>query len=250
MGLFVSPDRARSLLLCGDDHIRLQNIGSGASLLTAWEELDRMDDLINEKIAYAFDEKYGYLTAFPTNVGTGLRATMLLHLPALSAGKQFRKLVSEMNRFGIVIRGVYGDPGENWGALYEVANQKTLGLSEGEILGTVQRMAGQIAGQERKLRLQLQKERRSEREDEVYKSYGILRYAKRLTLKEAMNYLSCLRAGVNDGLIAFETPVSLYGLMVESQPYRLRQRLGEKASEEALYQARAEYIRDCLPKLK
>ena len=250
MGLYVSRTEAKSVLLCGDDHLRMQNIKAGASLLPAWEELNRMDDEVNEKFAYAFDEKYGYLTAFPTNVGTGLRATMLLHLPVLSAGKQFRKLSSEMSRFGIVIRGVYGDPGENWGALYEVSNQKTLGLSEEEIIGTVQRMAGQLAGQERKLRMQLLKERRGEREDEVFKSYGILRYARNLTLKEAMNYLSCIRAGANDGLLAFEEPVSIYGLMLHIQPDQLRLSLGEKKDEESLNRARAEYVRAHLPALK
>ena len=250
MGLYLSETEEKSVLLCGDDHIRMQHIKAGAALSQAWEELDKMDDKANEKIAYAFDEKYGYLTAFPTNVGTGLRATMLLHLPVLSAGKQFRKLSSEMNRFGIVIRGVYGDPGENWGALYEVSNQKTLGLSEGEIIGTVQRMAGQLAGQERKLRLQLIKERKGEREDEAFKSYGILRYARRLTLKEGMNYLSCIRAGINDGLLHMEEPVSIYGLMLGIQPANLELYLGEKQEEESLNRTRAEYVRAHLPKLQ
>ena len=250
MGLFLSPEEEKSILLCGDDHIRMQNIKPGASLSQAWEELNAMDDRINEKIPYAFDEKYGYLSAFPTNTGTGLRATQLLHLPVLSASRQFRKLTSEMSRFGIAVRGVYGEPGENWGALYEVSNQKTLGLTEGEIIGSVQRLAGQIAGQERKLRAQLIQEQGKERQDEVFKSYGILKYAKRLTLKEGMHYLSCLRAGMSDGLMALAHPVSIYGLMLGIQPAILSLSAKGEKEEGELDEARAEYVKAHLPELK
>lgn len=245
MGLFVSDDDEKSILLCGDDHLRLQNTLPGTALLPAWEELSRLDDAIGEVLPYAFDEKYGYLTAFPTNVGTGLRATEVLHLPALSQDKSFRRLTSEMNRFGIMVRPVYGEGADAMGALYEISNQKTLGLSEAEIIGTVQRMAGQMATQENKLRKALREKGGASREDQAYKAYGVLRYARILTCKEAMTYLSCVRAAVADGYLTLREPVNMYGLMLKVQEDALPQ-MGGKTPEEM----RAILVRTALPDLE
>lgn len=242
MGLFFSADDETSVLLCGDDHLRLQLTKPGLSLLPAWEELDALDDMLSERLEYAFDEKYGYLTAFPTNVGTGLRATAVVHLPALCQDRSFRKMLSEMNRFGIMVRPFYGDGSDNYGALYEVCNQKTLGLSEAEIIGSVQRMASQLSGQEKRLRSQIREKRGKEQEDAAWKAYGVLHYARRLTLKEAMNYLSCLRAALNDRYLELEKPVSVYGLMLASQDAALAPGRGESPEE-----ARAAMIRRRLP---
>ncbi len=244
MGIFISADDEKSVLLCGDDHLRLQNTCPGMSLQAAWEELSDLDDRIGEVCEYAFDEKYGYLTAFPTNVGTGLRATALLHLPALSQDKTFRKLISEMNRFGLLVRPVYGDGGENYGSLYEISNVKTLGLSEGEILATVQRMAGQMASQEEKLRRRLKTEQGASREDTAYKAYGVLRYARTLTVREAMEYLSCLRAAQADGLVKLAGPVSLYGLMLKVQDDML-----PGSTDGSRGRLRAALVRGALPEL-
>lgn len=250
MGLFLSENESMSVLLCGDDHFRMQCILPGLSLHKAWNKADSLDDSINMHYPYAFDSKYGYLTAFPTNVGTGLRATVQLHLPQTSHGKQFRKLVEEIGRIGFSVKGVYADGSENLGALYQVSNQKTLGQSEEDIISSVYRIAGQLAAQERKARQMVLKEDRNRKEDEVYKSYGVLKYARRLTLKEAMTYLSQVRAGVNDGLIQLQEPVSIYRLMLEVQPAAIKRSLGGEAEEEALLVKRADYIREALPELR
>ncbi len=249
MGLFMSDDESESVLICGDDHIRIQCSMGGLSLQKLWSRANDLDDAVNEKFAYAFDSKYGYLTAFPTTMGTGLKASVLLHLPVTASGRQFRKLLEEITRIGLTIKGAYGEPTENYGALYQISNQKTLGLSEENIIATVHQIAGQIAAQERKARMLLQKEHRGEREDETYKSYGVLKYARRLSLKEGMTYLSQIRAGLNDGYIHMQNPVNIYGLMLGIQPAYLAENAGHPVKEEELDVLRAEYIRSQLPDL-
>lgn len=249
MGLFCSEDEGMSVLLGGEDHIRIQCQTGGMALHRMWEQINRLDDEINALIPYAFDEKYGYLTTYPTNTGTGLRATVLLHLPALSEGKQFRKYLEEFGRIGISVKGIYGEPSENYGDLYRVSNQKTLGLTEEEIVAAVYRIAGQIAAAERKARRRLLEERRQDIEDQVYKSYGVLKYARKLSEKESLIYLSRIRAGLNDGLIRMERPVSIYGMMIGCGQENVKAAAGNlpgAANEDAM---RGADIRKKIPEL-
>ncbi len=249
-GIILSEDESTSIILNGDDHIRLQLLTPGLHLEELWNRADRLDDYINTRFPYAFDEKYGYLTSYPTNVGTGLRACVILHLPTLSMGKKFSNMLAELSRFGVTIRGVYGEAGENYGALYEVANQKTLGQSEKEIVELVTKIARQLDAQERKVRRMALENHRLEREDEAYKSYGVLRYARRLTKKDAMIFLSQLMAGMADGLIKPEEPCSIYRLMLGIQTANLQKLSNRPLSQEELDVARAAYLRSELPALK
>ena len=146
-GLILSRDERVSVVLNGDDHIRMQFIAPGMHLKELWREADRADDFINERFDYAYDDKYGFLTAFPTNVGTGLRASAVVHLPSLSSGRKFASLLGEMSRFGASIRGLYGEGDENYGSLYVVSNQKTLGVTEEEIVEIVEKVARQLSSQ-------------------------------------------------------------------------------------------------------
>ena len=235
--------------VCGRDFRRfsLSEVGE-TELLKLWEEANRLDDYVNERFDYAFHEKYGYLTAYPTNVGTGLRAAVTLHLPMLSAGKRFGKLVAEMGRFGVAVRGVYGDGNENYGSLYEISNQKTLGVTEEEVISLVKPMADRLAASERKMKSVTLKSHRSDMEDEIFKSYGVLRYARKLSVKEAMTYLSQVRAGEMEGLLQFQKPVNVHRLMMEVQPANIRM-LVSKKEETDLNQARAAYVQEMLPEL-
>ena len=167
VGIILSEDEETSIVLNGDDHIRLQILAPGLHLEELWQRADRLDDYINARFPYAFDEKYGYLTSYPTNTGTGLRACAILHLPTLSMGKKFSNMLAELSRFGVTIRGVYGEGSENYGALYEVANQKTLGQSEKEIVELVTKIARQLDAQERKVRRMALENHRLEREDDL-----------------------------------------------------------------------------------
>lgn len=248
-GLMLSKDESVSLVLGSDDHIRLQLLSPGLHLDKLWREADKMDDYMNIRFPYAFDEKYGYLTSFPTNVGTGLRASALLHLPALSTGKRFQNLLGDMGRFGVNVRGVYGEGSENYGALYEISNQKTLGQTEQEIIALISKAANQLNRQENQVRAAVLQDNRLVKEDEVYKSYGVLRYARRLTRKDAMIFLSQMMEGACDGLLKFQEPCSIYRLMLGIQTANLQKLSDRPLSKEELDVARAEFIRRELPKL-
>lgn len=249
-GIIISEEEDTSIVLNGTDHIRLQLLAAGFHLEELWRRADRLDDYINERFAYAYDDKYGYLTSFPTNVGTGMRASVVLHLPRLSMGKKFGGLVSEMGRFGAQIRGVYGEGSDNYGALYEVSNQKTLGLSEKEIVDLVSRVALQLAAQEQQVRRMALEKHSLECADEAYKSYGVLKYARRLSAKDAMVFLSQLMSGVADGILELREPCSVYRLMLGIQPANLQKLSDRPLGKEELDAARASYIRSELPELR
>ena len=248
-GMIVSEDEAVSLVLNGDDHIRMQFIAPGLCLKELWSRADRMDDYINERFPYAFDEKYGYLTTYPTNVGTGLRASVLIHLPTLSKGKRFNSLLGEMGRFGTRIQGLNGEGNENYGSLYIVSNQKTLGVSEEEIAEMVNRVALQLNSQENKVRKMAMASHKIERADEAYKSYGVLKYARRLSWKDAQEFLSSVMAGAADGLLEFKEPISIYKIMLGIQTANLQKLTERPLTKEELDVARAAYIRSALPDL-
>ncbi len=147
-----------------------------------------------------------------------MRASVLIHLPSLSLGKKFQAMLGDMGRFGVSVRGVYGEGRENYGSIYEVSNVKTLGQTERELAELVCKVALQLNDQENQVRQMTLENHRLEREDEVYKSYGVLKYARKLSMKEAMTYLSHLRAGICDGVIAFSPGlVPVYGLILVSR---------------------------------
>ncbi len=250
MALALSEREDVSLVINGADHVRIQVMEAGLGLSEAYGIADAIDDEINARYPYAFDEKYGYLTSYPTNVGTGMRASVIVHLPSLSQGKKFPAMIQDMGRFGIKIRGVHGEGRENYGALYEIANQKTLGQTEQELLELVAQVAGQLSDQENQVRRHTLEHHRIVREDEAYKSYGVLRYARSLSMKEAMTYLSQLLAGISDGLLTMETPCSIYGLMMSIQPASLQKASDHPLGKEEIHMARADFLRRHLPELK
>lgn len=247
-GILLSEDESSGIIMNGDDHFKFYRYSCSDSLNDLWEKVNVMDDYINSHFAYAYSEKYGYLTSFPTNVGTGMKASVILHIPTLSGSRQFKTLFNEMGRFGITIKGIYTENSENYGSLYEISNQKTLGQSEEDILAVVARMAEQLAASERKLRSVLLRSRRISVEDEVYKSFGVLKYARKLTMKEAMSYLSQVRTGLLDGLISTDKPVNIFGIMMNIQPASLSRNFNV-SEEKGLDMLRAEYIREHLPAL-
>ncbi|MEY8336620.1 ATP--guanido phosphotransferase [Lachnospiraceae bacterium 62-35] len=249
-GMIVSEDESISLVLNGDDHIRMQFMAPGMCLKGLWTRADKMDDYINERFSYAYDEKYGYLTTYPTNVGTGLRASVLIHLPTLSKGKRFSSLLGEMGRIGTRIQGVNGEGSENYGSLYVISNQKTLGVSEEEIIDLVGRVAVQLNSQEDKVRAMAISAHRLERMDEAYKSYGVLKYARRLSWKDAQEFLSSIMTGLADGLLEVKDPFPVYRVMLGIRTANLQKLSDRPLTKEELDIVRAEYIRDALPELK
>ena len=249
-GLILSEDERTGIVINGDDHIRIQTLEKGPALPECYRRADAADDYIGERFEYSYDEKYGYLTSFPTNVGTGLRASVILHLPMLSRKKNFNSLVADMGRFGTLIRGVYGEGGENFGSLYQVSNQKTLGQTEREIVDLVTKAAAELDAQERRIRKDALEKRPVVCADEAYKSYGVLKYARRLTRKDAMEFLSQIMAGITDGIIETREPCSVYGLMLGVQPANLLQKAERPLNKEELDAARADFLRARLPEIR
>ena len=243
MALMVSEKEDISLVFNGTDHIRIQALSTGLHLQELLKTANEVDDFINARFSYAFDEKYGYLTSFPTNVGTGMRASVMVHLPSLSVGKKFSSVLTNMGRFGVSIRGAYGEGRENYGSIFEVTNQKTMGQTEKELADLVGKVAQQLNDQENQVRALTLKNHKLEREDEVYKSYGVLKYARRLTMKEAMTYLSQLMAGITDGLIKPDNSCSIYRLMLGIQTANLQKLSDRPLGKEELDVARAAYLR-------
>lgn len=249
MAILITREEDISLVMNGSDHIRIQVWSSGLHLTEALKTANQVDDYINARFSYAFDEKYGYLTSYPTNVGTGMRAAAIVHLPTLSMGKKFPSMLNDMGRIGVSVRGVYGEGRENYGALYEISNQNTMGRTEKELADLVGKVAIQLDDQERQIREMSLAGHRPELEDEVYKSYGVLKYARRLTMKDAMTFLSQIMSGVSDGLVKLKEPCPVFRLMLGIQTANLQKLSDRPLDKGELDAARAAYLRSELPEL-
>lgn len=246
---FVSEDEKNSIMVNEEDHIRIQCVEAGMNLAGAFERANQLDDAIGEKVQYAYDDNLGYLTTCPTNVGTGMKVSYMMHLPALGNSKKIQSLISEVGHFGIHMKGLYEEDGSGCGHIYQITNQKTLGLSEQEIITNLDSVAKQIMEQEREFRKQILKKDRLHLEDEIYKSYGILKYARSLKYKDAMLFLSELRLGLSLGLVEFQekTDFIVYQLMIGIQPANLKLISGKEPEESELEELRATFIRENLP---
>lgn len=247
--LVVSKDEAVSMLFQCDDHIRIQVSGRGLQLREALEQANKIDDLFNETYSYAFDEKYGYMTCFPTNVGTGMRAYLVLHLPLLASGSKFQRMTTELGRYGVAIRDALTTADKNPSGLYVIYNQKTLGQTEEEIIQLLTKIGMQLSGSERKLRLLRAEKHPLLVEDEAYRAYGLLKYARVLKYEEALLNLSRLRIALTAERINLEKPVSIYQMMIAVSPNNLQVYYGKTGTPEEVNRMRANYCREKLPSM-
>lgn len=248
-GLILSEDETISIMINEEDHVRIQAIVGGMNLERAYLEADRIDDIAYEKLHFAYDEKYGYLTSCPTNAGTGIRASCMVFLPALSSARLIQKLIEEVGKYGVTIRGIYGEGTKSLGSIYQISNQKTMGNSESEIIENLKRIVFQVVKQERKRREYMLSVSTDEIEDQVYRSYGVLKYARQISSDDAMTLLSQLKFGKDCGLIKFDREFNIHKLMMGVQPGSLQWTLGKNVGSLTRDQARAEYIRKELPKI-
>ncbi|GFR38881.1 protein-arginine kinase [Insulibacter thermoxylanivorax] len=245
--VILSENESISIMVNEEDHLRIQCLYAGFQIREAWELASRIDDIFESQLEYAFDEKRGYLTSCPTNVGTGLRASVMMHLPALVITKQINRLLPAITQVGLAVRGLYGEGSEAMGNLFQISNQITLGQSEEEILDNLYRVAKQIIAHERTARQKLLQESRDRLIDRVNRSYGILAHAHIMDSKEAAQRLSDVRLGIDLGLIQTNTtPTIMNELIVMSQPGFLQQLSGSKLSPEERDVRRAELIRSRL----
>lgn len=216
--VLINKDRTMSIMVNEEDHIRLQVILSGLKLKEAWETASKVDDLIEENVEYAFDEELGYLTACPTNLGTGLRASVMMHLPALTMTREISKIISSAGGLGIAVRGIYGEGSEALGNLYQISNQITMGSTEEELIAKVENIAKQIEGYEREARKNLLKNNKTALENRVWRSYGILKYSREISSKEAKALISDVILGKALNIIDEEVKAPLVELMVKTEP--------------------------------
>lgn len=239
----LDKDEVVSIMLNEEDHIRLQCITSGFNLDETYDLANKLDNLLEEKLDYAFDEKLGYLTACPTNIGTGLRASVMLHLPALSMNNEMVRILNVVGQVGMTIRGLFGEGSKAEGDLYQISNQVTLGLSEEEIINNLKAVVAQIIDREQWSRQQLMKGYKYELQDKVYRSLGVLRSAVLLNSKECLNLISNVRMGVEMGIIKDVDVQVLNSLLVETQPATLQLISNVKLSEKDRDFNRAKLVR-------
>ncbi|MGI6533910.1 MAG: protein arginine kinase [Peptococcia bacterium] len=244
-GIILSQDESICIMINEEDHLRIQVFMPGLQLDKAWGTADRLDDELESQLEYAFDKQIGYLTCCPTNVGTGLRASVMLHLPALVLTQQVGKVFRSLGQLGFAVRGLYGEGTEAIGNLYQVSNQVTLGKSEAEILQNLTELTGQLVDKEEETRKWLRKEWSAQLKDRVGRALGILQNAAILSSQEALQLISDVKIGMDLGLLsdkqkALLKDVNHSELIVLAQPAFVQRVTGRQLEAAERDQARAE----------
>ncbi|MCI0343618.1 MAG: protein arginine kinase [Planctomycetales bacterium] len=245
-GVAFGRTEMRSIMVNEEDHLRSQVLRSGFQPEVAWDEVNQVDDQLAGKLDFAFHPQFGYLTACPTNVGTGMRVSIMLHLPALVALRQIDKVFSAVSKMNLAVRGLYGEGTHASGDFYQISNQVTLGKSEVQIIEDVKRVVPKIVSYERKTRETWVKDDPKSLEDKVWRAYGMLRAARRITSEETMDLLSAVRMGVNMEVIPDLEIRTVNELFIQSQPAHLQRIEGQELNDHDRDIARASFIRSRL----
>lgn len=242
-GVLVGPEERFSIMINEEDHLRFQALFAGFKPHAAWELVNDIDEEICSGIEVAFDEQFGYLTACPTNLGTGLRASILIHLPGLVLVQSVDQVLRGVNQVGLTVRGFYGEGTDVVGSLFQISNQVTLGVSETEIIETLERVVKQIIEYEHDARQTLVRDAQAQIEDKIGRAYGILSHARVLSGQEFMNLSSAVRLGVGLGILKSPATKLLNELMVQIQPSHIQRRAGSPLDSDGRDQKRAELVR-------
>jgi protein arginine kinase len=245
-GVLFGPRENVSIMVNEEDHLRIQVMNSGFSLPDVWEQINALDDRLEEKLTFAFSLELGYLTACPTNVGTGIRVGVMLHLPALVQTKQIEKVFRALHKINLAVRGLYGEGTQAFGDFYQISNQQTLGKSEQELMKNLSNVVPQIITYERSARQALVNERRQHLHDQVSRAYGVLKTAHTITSEETMHLLSSVRMGINLGLIDDLDIATVNELFILTQPSHLQRIQKISAEVDERNMARASYLRSRL----
>ena len=241
--LMLSPEEDISIMLNEEDHIRLQVMKSGFALDEAYFVANEIDDMLGSKFNFAFDERIGFLTQCPTNLGTGMRASVMLHLPALTISGQIHKLINTISKLGLTFRGAFGEGTNAVGDMYQLSNQITLGISEEFAIKNLKAITLQLCAQERSAREEMLKDMGAE--DRIFRAYGLLKWARLLSTKELMENLSYVRLGSVTGKI--NIPIETVNeLMVSMQPATINARAGQKLETVERDSVRATEVRNKL----
>ena len=247
-GVFVTPDECLSIMVNEEDHIRIQSLRPGLDLKGAWDAADKIDDQLEAKLTYAFSPKLGYLTSCPSNIGTGMRASVMLHLPGLVLMEEMDPVINGISKIGLAVRGMWGEGTEAAGNMFQVSNQITLGRREDEIIAHLEQIVLELIEHENNARVRLMNEKSLMVEDHVARAFGVLSNARLMTSGEALNLLSTLRLGLDLDMVDQFSRRELDMLFISIQPAHL-QKLEDKALEpEERDVVRAEMLRDYMEK--
>ena len=238
-----SPDESISIMMMEEDHFRIQYLTGGFNPEESYEVVNNVEKMLGTDVDYAYNDRFGYLTACPTNLGTGLRIGVMMNLKGHVLSNGIKDLQSGLGRLGLTIRGAYGEGTNPVADCYQISNQVTLGISEQEIVQNIRQFVGQLINQEREVRRILYKNNKLELDDSVYRAYGILKNARKLSSDEANKYLSTLSFGVSLGIIEPCSETDIYRLMIETMPATLREETGTVQERDM---RRAEIIRNVL----
>ena len=248
-GVAVQSTEAVSIMINEEDHLRIQVLHAGFELTEAWNTISGIDTALGDLVPFAYSDRLGFLTACPTNVGTGMRASVMLHLPALEMTKQIEKVFHAIAKINLAVRGLYGEGTQASGNFYQISNQITLGKTEEEILQEIRAVIPEIVGNERKARHFIIERNRQQLEDRVWRAYGMLRGARIISSGETMALLSHLRLGINLGLINDLDIAAINQLFVKTLPAHLQILEGRDLDPQMRDAARAAFIRRCLGEL-
>ena len=240
--LILSRDESVSIMIGEEDHIRIQVLCGGLQPEKAYQTAERLDDLLAKKLPFAFDKRLGYLTECPTNLGTGLRASVMLHLPVLESNNAIAQLTDSVAKLGLTVRGMYGEGSKTFASLYQISNQITLGITEKNAIENLKVIAMQIVEKERLARENLNRIRL---EDICYRAWGVLQNCRLCSSEEMMRLLSSVQLGKSVGIL--HTDVVPIALLIEGQPHMLMKQYGASDAEER-DRYRADYLRKALCK--
>lgn len=235
-----------SVMVNEEDHLRMQSLVSGLRIQEAWHIVDRLDDELGRELPFAYHHEFGFLTSCPTNVGTGLRASVFMHLPGLVLTKEIGKALRGLAEMGLTFRGMYGEGSEVVGQFFQVSNQVTLGRTEEDLVDDLERAVRTVIAKEVEARQILLRDARLITEDKIWRAYGLLRYARSLSFEELMALLSSVRLGKSLKLLPGVRVYSLNKIMVFTQPAHLEQAAGRDLSSEESDAHRASYVRRVL----
>jgi protein arginine kinase len=244
-----TADEVISIMINEEDHLRIQVVRSGYDLDGAWRIINEVDSRLEGVVQYAFSTRLGYLTACPTNVGTGMRLSVMLHLPALVSTRHLEKVVNAVAKLNLVVRGLYGEGTQASGDFYQISNQVTLGRSEPDIIQSLESVIPRVLEYERKAREGLLNDNRKKVEDRVWRAVGILRTARFISSEETMHLLSQVRMGVNMGLVKTLDVRTINEILVQTLPAHLQKMHGRGLDSEERNVVRADYIRARMAKV-
>ncbi len=246
VAVVLSGDSPVSIMVNEEDHLRIQVFLSGLDLQEAWNRIDLLDEELGQHLAYAFHPQFGFLTSCPTNVGTGLRSSVLLHLPGLVLTKEIGKVLQGLSQMGLTFRGLFGEGSEVVGNFFQISNQVTLGKSEEELVDHLDDVVRRVIGYEEEARRVLLRDAGAVTEDKVWRAYGLLRHARSLSFEELMNLLSGVRLGASLKLLPGLRVYPLNKIMMFTQPAHLEEAAGRDLSPAECDAHRAAYVRRIL----